>query len=597
MAVCALPISASANVQYFGGVTEEMCKADYWADKKDSPDEVMMSADEIARYNKLGIKASGTSLFDLESYDTSYDADAQRQKLADSVYADFYNAEKTALKRKYFIDGSELDASYFENIINAILTTGFTGTNIPVSYAVCTKQGDIMSIPVDDVIGYNADDPDSEGQISELKIGDPCIIKQKCEIGGETYYYIIFDSLFGWINAKNLGVCKTRAEWLDAWKRDIDGKDFLVITGDRVVTEKSLKVPSTSEVKLTLGSSLKLVPKDEIPANIGERNSWNNYTVYLPTRDSEGNYVKQPALISQHCNVNIGYLKLTERNILKVALACLGNRYGWSGMLDAMDCSLYTRDVYRCFGLSIPRNTTMQQKVPETKFDMTEKTDAEKMALLENSPVGTLIYIPGHTMLYLGSENGTGYVISALGSASEADGEFLIKSSYSVVINPLTARRKDGTTWLSGITAIVYPAHFEGHKYKATVVAPTYTEKGYTKHTCFMCHDSYNDSYTDTLRRKPDAVKITKLSAAKSGKFTLKWKKDSSVTGYQIQYSLNKKFKTGKTVKIKSPKTFSKTVTGLKKGKRYYVRIRAYRKVNGKTYYSAWSKTKSIKTK
>lgn len=38
-----------------------------------------------------------------------------------------------------------------------------------------------------------------------------------------------------------------------------------------------------------------------------------------------------------------------------------------------------------------------------------------------------------------------------------------------------------------------------GHKYVATVVAPTNTEKGYTLHKCSVCGDSYKDNYTDCL--------------------------------------------------------------------------------------------------
>ena len=75
--------------------------------------------------------------------------------------------------------------------------------------------------------------------------------------------------------------------------------------------------------------------------------------------------------------------------------------------------------------------------------------------------------------------------------------------------------------------------------------------------------------------------------------FTVKWKKKSSITGYQIQYSTNSKFKKeNKTIKIKKAKTVSKKITGLKPSKKYYVRIRTYK---GKKY-SKWSKVKSIKT-
>ncbi len=80
--------------------------------------------------------------------------------------------------------------------------------------------------------------------------------------------------------------------------------------------------------------------------------------------------------------------------------------------------------------------------------------------------------------------------------------------------------------------------------------------------------------------------------------FTVKWKKKSNITGYQIQYSTNSKFKEGnKTIKIKKAKTVSKKITGLKPSKKYYVRIRTYKIVNKKTYYSSWSKKKNVTTK
>ena len=85
---------------------------------------------------------------------------------------------------------------------------------------------------------------------------------------------------------------------------------------------------------------------------------------------------------------------------------------------------------------------------------------------------------------------------------------------------------------------------------------------------------------------------ITSVKAQNKA-FTVKWKKKSSITGYQIQYSTNSKFKKGnKSIKIKNAKTVSKKITKLKAAKKYYVRIRTYK---GKKY-SKWSKVKSIKT-
>ena len=97
---------------------------------------------------------------------------------------------------------------------------------------------------------------------------------------------------------------------------------------------------------------------------------------------------------------------------------------------------------------------------------------------------------------------------------------------------------------------------------------------------------------TTVLATSMPTTTITSVKAQNKA-FTVKWKKKSGITGYQIQYSTNSKFKKGnKSIKIKSAKTVSKKITKLKVAKKYYVRIRTYK---GKKY-SKWSKVKSIKT-
>ena len=98
-------------------------------------------------------------------------------------------------------------------------------------------------------------------------------------------------------------------------------------------------------------------------------------------------------------------------------------------------------------------------------------------------------------------------------------------------------------------------------------------------------------SSTVTFAASMPTTTITSIKAQNKA-FTVKWKKKSSITGYQIQYSTNSKFKkNNKKIKIKNAKTVSKKITKLKASKKYYVRIRTYQ---GKKY-SKWSKVKSIK--
>lgn len=100
---------------------------------------------------------------------------------------------------------------------------------------------------------------------------------------------------------------------------------------------------------------------------------------------------------------------------------------------------------------------------------------------------------------------------------------------------------------------------------------------------------------TETV--KPKKTSIKKLSKGKK-KFTVTWAKVSGVKGYQIQYSSDKKLKkNNKSVTVTKQKTTKATVKKLKSKKKYYVRVRTYKTVNGKKIYSSWSKVKSVKTK
>ncbi len=110
--------------------------------------------------------------------------------------------------------------------------------------------------------------------------------------------------------------------------------------------------------------------------------------------------------------------------------------------------------------------------------------------------------------------------------------------------------------------------------------------------------NNFQNSKKTTFKIVPKTAAIKRVKGgAKS--FTVTWKQNNiQTTGYQIQYALNKKFTSGvKSVKVKDYRTTSTTVKKLKAKKTYYVRLRTYREIYGKTYYSTWSKVKSVKTK
>lgn len=138
----------------------------------------------------------------------------------------------------------------------------------------------------------------------------------------------------------------------------------------------------------------------------------------------------------------------------------------------------------------------------------------------------------------------------------------------------------------------------------------------YTSYSCNYC-DYYTSIYTPAPKsnensyvytstttgstskivKNPSKTSISKLTAKKKG-FTVKWKKPTNASGYQIQYATDKNFKKNKkTVTVNKSSSTSKTVSKLKSKKKYYVRVRTYVTVNGTKKYSSWSAVKSIKTK
>ncbi len=99
--------------------------------------------------------------------------------------------------------------------------------------------------------------------------------------------------------------------------------------------------------------------------------------------------------------------------------------------------------------------------------------------------------------------------------------------------------------------------------------------------------------YIEITPKKPT---IKTLSAKKKG-FKISWNKQASASGYEIQYSKSSSFKSADKLTIKSNKTTSKTLLNLLAKKKYYVRIRSYKTVGKKKYYSSYSSAKKVTTK
>lgn len=131
------------------------------------------------------------------------------------------------------------------------------------------------------------------------------------------------------------------------------------------------------------------------------------------------------------------------------------------------------------------------------------------------------------------------------------------------------------------------------HPYAVTTVPATVFAKGSKTSVCPVC----GNTVKVVLKKK--TFKLSYLKSKAKASFLVKAPVQAQMKGYVVEYSTSKKFtkKTTKKVTVKTTKSLRKTIKGLKSGKRYYVRVRAFKTSGKKNIYSKYTKVKSVKIK
>src|SRR3546814_10411590 len=120
-----------------------------------------------------------------------------------------------------------------------------------------------------------------------------------------------------------------------------------------------------------------------------------------------------------------------------------------SDLYGTRDCSGFVSEIYRSFGVQLPRNTSAQSVSPALNrlaFDAGDSRD-KRMEAASGLQVGDLVYIPGHVMMVIGHDNGMPYVIHDTngGSWLGPDGTLVRGRLNGVSVTPLTPLRFNAT--------------------------------------------------------------------------------------------------------------------------------------------------------
>lgn len=409
-------------------VTPEMTAPEYWLKSSHHPDMLLLTETEIAQRFKTPEK------------------DFERVSIEGKVDSGLLNEwmKKYGQRRSlYDINGNDIDSCHWDSAICNMNISNISGK---VRYAVTVANTEERVLPTRER-GYQDSDNAlfDDLVMTKMLVNEPLLV---LHISSDSLWYFVLGKYApsGWVPKEDIAFCDDINSW-----NETQAGDFLLITADRMRLE--MNDPNGKDyTELTMGSKLKLIDPDSVKIDNYHRLGRNVYAVKFPTRDENGNLYYREEFLPARDGVHVGYLPFTRRNILKQAFSCLGDRYGWGGTFGARDCSSFCQDVYRCFGILLPRNSSMQVAYQGKTIDIEGMDSQQKyIHLKKEARPGSLLYMPGHIFMYLGEKDGKIYTINSASSVKINGEKTYIQS---VVINSLDEIRGSGKTWLESTTKI-----------------------------------------------------------------------------------------------------------------------------------------------
>ena len=435
MAAC----GASAQVlhdpqaEVLPGVVQAQLQPAYWTGRLRDADRVILDVDAIAAHNAR-MRRLEPSLHDIEQLPTTIEAEQVRawiEAASPRPEADLYDS-----------DGKQGSARAMDRLINALDLKGLPQTQV-TRYGMVVRRADLRTFPTHLRVFSTPDDRDIDRfQESALFPGTPVAVVHRSR--DRRWLFVLSETYAAWIEADAVAF-GDKAD-IFAYTRRIP---FIVVTGAQVRTVHTPERPAVSDVLLDMGVRLPLA-QWPVDAPLNGQHPGFGHAVELPVRGEDGTLEFAPALIPRSADVSPDYLPLTRAALIAQAFKFLGERYGWGHRYDARDCSGFVSEIYRSFGLLLPRNTSAQSRSPGLDgiaFDASTGHD-ERLRLLRQAEVGDLVYIPGHVMMVLGRVDGETYVIhDTAGISLLDDGREMRRYRLNgVVVTPLLPLMSDATT-------------------------------------------------------------------------------------------------------------------------------------------------------
>ncbi|WP_025641905.1 SH3 domain-containing protein [Schnuerera ultunensis] len=379
---------------------------EFWIDKIEDKGLLLMNSMEIEQFNRK-IFSQFDFLMDLENHVDSI----KGEELKDLIK----NISKPSKEIGYDREGNIMDADYFNRLIyNSNLES--LPASIPIKYGVTTNRTMIRTFPTLEP-SYREKDDTHFDRFMETAIypWEPLVIYSE-SADGEWYFGRMYNYL-GWIPKKDMAIGQKEEIF-----HYINLESFLIVIDKQIYVD---------DILLDMGVRIPIIKEGR-----------DSHIVALPARNQEGQLEIVEKEIYILDKFNKGYLPYTKENIIRQGFKFYGEEYGWGGKDNKRDCSALIMDIHRTFGLKLPRNS-IEQGV-ETIGKIHSK---------ENIPPASLLYMPGHTMLYLGEHEGLGYILHQFSGYYEEGEEGLnYIEMMRTDVTPITIKTSNGKTYMEMIS-------------------------------------------------------------------------------------------------------------------------------------------------
>jgi len=290
--------------------------------------------------------------------------------------------------------------------------------------AITIKHTDVKSLPTSaeffrDPRKTGEGFPFDYNQNSSLHINVPLYISHFSRDG--RWAFVRASYSFGWVKRSDLAIVNNK------FAREFENNNYAMVIKD------NLRLYDEKHHPLSLVKLGALFPMSK-----------NRKSYLVAKRDKYGNAMLHKVKLASPSIMARKPLAFTAKNVAMIAKEFYGEPYGWGGSYECRDCSATTRDFLGTFGIFLRRNSSKQaQDGKSIKIQNWNKSYKKKFINQNAKPFRSLLYVPGHIVLYLGEFKGEPVVMHTYWGIRKNDGSKLVTGRTIITTTEPGKERKD----------------------------------------------------------------------------------------------------------------------------------------------------------